>query len=220
MKKKENEITIKTIWKWFRSEKGKRYSFVLFYLFFFLFLFLFLNVDLKTDRKEEEPVEETSRESSLPFETSNLEKTNYSFRYTVTCPTKQEYQGEKKDKVYTFLNSEESITYELLNGELKGFENKVPYADFSNVYFLRQILKNGKLISETKLTETEEYIYTYKMKNNILSNYLKDEDLNELETEINIKTDLEKKIEEVKIDLSNYKDENCIITYEVGEDNE
>ena len=72
--KNNNEITIKTIWKWLRSKKGKRYSFVIFYIFFFIFLYIFMNVDLKTDtnKKEETPKEDTSALTSLPFVTSNL----------------------------------------------------------------------------------------------------------------------------------------------------
>ena len=32
----DKKINIKTIWKFLRSEKGKRYSFVIFYIFYYI----------------------------------------------------------------------------------------------------------------------------------------------------------------------------------------
>lgn len=215
--KNNNEITIKTIWKWLRSKKGKRYSFVIFYIFFFIFLYIFMNVDLKTDtnKKEETPKEDTSALTSLPFVTSNLENSNYSFTYNITCPSKTIYNVKKEDKIYTFSIDNKNYKYELINGELTTNEEKINYIDFSNIYFLKQVIKNSKYISETKLAESEEYIYTYEINNNTLINYL-DEELDVLETsEIKVKTNSKKIIKEIEI---NIKGENiCIIKEQVEE---
>ena len=207
-KKKNDEINIKTIWKWLRSEKGKRYSFAIFYIFFFIFLFIFMNVNNVDNQKKEEKKEDKI-ESSLPFITSNLENNDYSFTYNITCPDKNIYNVKKKDKEYIFSKDNDIYTYDLINGELESNEEKISYIDFSNIYFLKQVIKNSKYISETKLNESEEYIYTYEIKNNELINYLKEE-INILETsEIKIKTNSNKKIKEVEINIKG--ENNCII---------
>ena len=208
--KKNDEINIKTIWKWLRSKKGKRYSFVIFYIFFFIFLFIFMNVNLKDDpKKEDNSKEDTSKLTSLPFSTYNLENNNYSFTYNITCPNKNIYKVKKDNKTYTFSKDNNIYTYDLINGDLVSNEEKISYIDFSNIYYLKQVIKNSKYISETKLNESNEYIYTYEIKNNELINYLKEE-LDILETsEIKVKTNSKKEIKEIEI---NIKGENiCII---------
>ena len=220
MKKNNNDINFKTIWKILRSEKGKRYSFIIFYVFFFIFLFIFMNIDLKPNNKNNNQnnnkteVEETTILSSLPFDTNSLENNNYNFKYIVNCPIKITYKGEKNNNIYKFTN-DETIEYELLNGELKE-DKKVMYVNFTNVYFLRQVLKNSKIISETKLNETNEYIYTYNINNNILGEFLNEDNNSNDKTEIIIKTDSNKKIENINVDLSNYKDMAlCKIEYQL-----
>ena len=215
MKKKNNDINIKTIWKFFRSEKGKRYSFIIFYIFFFIFLFIFMNIDYKTDNNvNKEEKEDIPMISSLPFETSNLENNNYNFKYIINCKEQVIYDANKNNNLYTFKNNNIIYTFELINGNLTGIE-KIDYIDFSNIYFLRQVIKNSKLISETKLNETNEYVYTYKIKNNELSNYLNKEINNDNLSEINIKTDNNKKIKSFKIDLSSYENNICNIEYQL-----
>ena len=213
MKKQDNNFNIITIWKWLRSEKGKRYSFIIFYLFFFIFLFVFFNFDYSSNKKEIS--EEPKPESSLPFITSNLENKTYSFIYIISCSNKKVYNGLKNEKNYTFKFNNNIYTYQLINGDLKGDIN-ISYIDFSNVYFLRQIIKNSKLVSETKMNEMEEYLYNYKIKNNILSNYLPEEINEDLETEITIKTDNKKVIKEVNVKISN----DCNFQNIIGGDNE
>ena len=207
-KKKNDEINIKTIWKWLRSEKGKRYSFAIFYIFFFIFLFIFMNVNNVDNQKKEEKKEDKI-ESSLPFITSNLENNDYSFTYNIICPDKNIYNVKKDDTVYTFSKDNNIYTYELISGNLISKEDKISYIDFSNIYFLKQVIKNSKYISETKLNESEEYIYTYEIKNTELINYLKEE-LDILETsEIKVKTKSNKEIKEIEINIKG--ENNCII---------
>ena len=218
-KKNNNDINIKTIWKILRSEKGKRYSFIIFYVFFFIFLFIFMNIDIKSNnknnnQKNNQKLEETTMISSLPFDTNSLENNNYNFKYIVSCPSKITYDGIKNNNIYKFTN-DETIEYELINGELNE-DKKVMYVNFTNVYFLRQVLKNSKIISETKLNETNEYIYTYNINNNILGEFLKEENDSSDKTEIIVKTDSNKKIESISVDLSSYKNiDLCKIEYKL-----
>ena len=218
-KKNNNDINIKTIWKILRSEKGKRYSFIIFYVFFFIFLFIFMNIDIKSNnknnnQKNNQKLEETTMISSLPFDTNSLENNNYNFKYIVNCPSKITYDGIKNNNIYKFTN-DETIEYELINGELNE-DKKVMYVNFTNVYFLRQVLKNSKIISETKLNETNEYIYTYNINNNILGEFLKEENDSSDKTEIIVKTDSNKKIESISVDLSSYKNiDLCKIEYKL-----
>lgn len=202
MKKKENDINIKTIWKWLRSEKGKRYFFVVFYVFFFIFLFIFMNINISDDSKTKETTEDTSKLFSLPFSTSKLENGNYNFTYNVACPNKFVYKGEKTGQEYSFILDDKTYNYRIINGNLITYDdNKISYVDFSNIYFLKPIIKNGKYISETKLAETEEYIYTYEINNSILINYIQEE-INILETsEIKVKTNNQKDIKEIEINI-------------------
>ena len=218
-KKNNNDINIKTIWKILRSEKGKRYSFIIFYVFFFIFLFIFMNIDIKSNnknnnQKNNQKLEETTMISSLPFDTNSLENNNYNFKYIVSCPSKITYDGIKNNNIYKFTN-DETIEYELINGELNE-DKKVMYVNFTNVYFLRQVLKNSKIISETKLNETNEYIYTYNINNNILGEFLKEENDSSDKTEIIVKTDSNKKIESISVDLASYKNiDKCKIEYKL-----
>ena len=211
MKNQKKDINFKDIWKWLRSEKGKRYRFVVFYVCFFIFLFIFISVNNTSNTNNNK---NEKNESSLPFVTSNLETKIYSFIYTITCPNKHTYNVIKDNKVYTFKDNDNNYIFELINGELKG-NNNILYKDFSNVYFLRQVIKNSKLISETKLTETNEYLYNYKITKEVLSTYL-EEELTSEEIEIIVKTNSNKEIQEVNIKLNS----NCEIQNIIGGDNE
>ena len=77
-----------------------------------------------------------------------------------------------------------------------------------NIYDLKTILKTATLQSETKLTTTNEYIYTYEIKNSQLLNLLNlTTDLSidiDLDNEIIVKTNSNKEFQEIQLDLLNF----------------
>ena len=82
MKNENGKITIKSIWKWLRSEKGKRYSFLIFYLFFFIFVFIFISLpsNITTNNNENSNSGNNSniQGESFPFSVKNLEEDDLS----------------------------------------------------------------------------------------------------------------------------------------------
>ena len=56
MRDEKGKITFKSVWKWLRSDQGKKYSFVIFYAIFFIFLFIFISMpsDYKANNEEKE----------------------------------------------------------------------------------------------------------------------------------------------------------------------
>ena len=219
---KNNDINIKTIWKAFRSEKGKRLSFVIFYLFFFIFLFIFLH----TETPEVSTIEPKPFESSLPFVTSTLENNDYTFKYIVNSNLNELLYLVNKTNNSIIVN-DDTGTFEFTykNGVLTTTDSKkVIHSELLSIYELKRIIKSSKLVSETKLNETNEYLYTYKITNRDLSSILLDAITNgDIENEIIIKTDSNKEIKEVDFDLINYEKElnqelnNFKITIIIGE---
>ena len=69
------------------------------------------------------------------------------------------------------------------------------------------------------IDETNNYIYTYEIKNNILGNYLNEDIKNDKTTTIVINTDSNKIIKSIKIDMTNYKENDlCNIEYKLEND--
>ena len=203
-KKKEKDVNIKTIWKMIRSEKGRKLSFVIFYLFFFIFLFIFIYSSPAT-------IDNNSRENqySLPFNTATLEQNDYTFKYIVKTDLNELLYFVNKSKDGLMVN-DDTGTYQFVykNGFLTTNSNlNVRHAELLSIFELKRIIKNSKLISETKLNETNEYVYTYKITNSNLSIILHDEVDGKLENEIIVKTDNKKEIREINLDLLNYERE-------------
>lgn len=218
-KKKNNEINIKTIWKFFRSEKGKRYSFVVFYFFFFIFLFIFLSLDFtpvkSTKKKDIEVVKEEIQESSLPFVTSQLENKNYDFLYTINCQDKEIYKGKRRENMITLEKDEEQYSYKVQNGKLVGISKEIPYSIFLDIFSVKQMIKNSKLVSETKLTENLNYLYNYEIKNKELDEFLLQGNITDNINEIIIKTNSKKEIESIHVDLVNYIEDGKLCNVEL-----
>ena len=194
-----------------RSEKGKRYSFIIFYLFFFGFLFIFINTNRLDNPAPDVNNEEKSY--SLPFQTSNLES-NYNFKYIVKTNFEELlYKGEKINNTITIIDDTGSHSFNYKNGVLLG-DYKILYKELFDIYQIKRIIKSSKLVSETKLNETNEFIYNYSITNSNLDNILENNVNNkELVNEIVVKTDSNKKIKEITYDLINYqKDINNDLT--------
>jgi len=207
---KKNNINIITIWKAFRSEKGKTYSFIIFYFFFFIFLFIFINTGNQTINKEDNKIDNQVEESSLPFVTKNLENNNYEFKYIINANLEEfDYKGEKiNNKIYINDDTGEYI-FNYQNGNLIANENNnILHTELFDIYNIKRIIKSSKLISETKLNETNEYIFNYNITNANLSYILKD-NINNLEkiNDIKIKTKENKEIKSIEFDLINYESE-------------
>lgn len=217
--KKKNEINIKTIWKFLRSEKGKRYSFFIFYIFFFIFVFSIAS--LGNNKIVKEP------EQSLPFKTLVIENNNYSFQYTIkTNYNEIPYKGIKDKNDIVVYGDEGEYHYNYLNGKLinANDNNKILHEELFDIYEIKKIIKSSKLISETKLNEDNKYVYNYKITNDKLNQLFNNNVDDNLENEITIKTNSKKELEEIEFNLLNYEKKNntelneCLITiiYEVN----
>ena len=207
---KKEEINIKTIWKAFRSEKGKRYSFIIFYFFFFIFLFIFINTNTKTTPNTSTDLNKQLEESSLPFITKNLENTDYKFKYIVISNNNElDYLGTKTNNKIYINDDTGEYEYSYQNGKLVSLNNhKMIHAELFDIYTIKRIIKSGKLVSETKLNETDEIIYNYTIRNIDLSDITL-QNINNLDSlnEIKVKTNKNRQIENIEFNLLNYEKE-------------
>ena len=207
--KKNQDINIVTIWKTLRSEKGKRYSFIIFYIFFFIFLFIFINTNIPTTNKKID-TDTQVQESSLPFITKNLENNNYNFKYIINSNLNElDYLGSKINNKIIINDDTGSYEFNYQNGKLVSLSNtNILHTELFDIYTIKRIIKNSKLISETKLNETGEYIYNYSITNKNLSEITL-KDINNLENlnDIKIKINKNKEIVSIEFDLLNYESE-------------
>lgn len=222
MKNKKDEITIKSIWKWLRSKKGKRYSFFIFYIFFFIFVFIFIslpsNMTIDNNNNDNNLPEET-----LPYSTKNLEENDYKFTYVINNNNSQaDYVGEKENNNIVLRDDRGEYIYTYQNGELKFNSNETSPAliKFLDIYEIKKIIKNSKLVSETKLITDNNYLYTYIIKTSDLLELYEEENeaMGELNNSVSIKTNSQKQILEIKLDVLGYMktlEEETIDKYEI-----
>lgn len=168
--KQDKKINIKTIWKFLRSEKGKRYSFVIFYIFFFAFLFILMNLpNTSTNNKQNNQVE-----SSLPFKITNLEQSNYTFNYVKRIDNNSTiYLGKKINNQISLTLDDNAYIYNYQNSTLKPSvdnESDIIY-QFLDIYELKRIIKNSTYISKTEFPDGN-INYNYEIDNNTLANIL------------------------------------------------
>ena len=200
---KKNDLNLKTLWKLFRSDKGKTYSFFIFYIIFFIFLFIFISGTNYKDNKVDNNVE-----SSLPFKTINIENNNYQFKYIVnTNYNTIDYLGERDKNIINIKGDEGEYTYYYQNGVLiNDNHEKIIHDKLLDIFEVKRIIKNSKLISETKLNENNNYIYNYKIKSNDLNSILLSDSLfDDLENDIIVLTNQNKEIIKIEFDLLNYE---------------
>lgn len=227
MRNEKGEITIKSIWKWLRSDKGKRYSFFIFYFFFFVFLFLFISIPNNevVDNKNNNIKEE----QKLPFNLKKIKNNNYKFTYTINYNNNiLEYTGQKDGSLITLTNEIDKYTYNYVNNELKEEIKDSPILiDFLDIYKIENMIINSTIIEETKLIATDELLYTYNIETSKLFDVLLYDSLiiNNSSNNIIIKNNSLKEVVEIKLDLLNYMKElkkeefdnyEIIIKYEVS----
>ena len=171
MTNENGKITIKSIWKWLRSESGKRWSFVIFYLFFFIFIFILLSLPGSITDKSNN----NTNESSLPFKTINLESSTYNFNYAKEINEETTvYLGRKENNNITLTKDDETITYTYLNGVLKpsNTDDTDIFYQLLDVYELKRIFKTSKYISKMELIEDNSLVYNYEITNQKLAELL------------------------------------------------
>ena len=173
MRNENGKITIKSIWKWLRSESGKRWSFVIFYLFFFIFIFILLSLPGSTTTNNKS--NDNTNESSLPFKTINLENSTYNFNYAREINEETTvYLGSRKNNDITLTKDDETITYTYLNGVLKpsNIDDTDIFYQLLDVYELKRIFKTSKYISKMELIEDNSLVYNYEITNQKLAELL------------------------------------------------
>ncbi len=200
--KKETKFDIKKAWKVLRSEEGKKYSFFIFYFFFFIFIFILITSTRNISPKSKE-------EYSLPFKTNLIENKNYNFKYIVkTNYNDILYSGKKIDNEIKVIGDEGEYLYKYNNGNLNNLKNeKILLDELFDIFLVKRVIKNSKLISETRLTDENIYIYNYKIKSNYFSNLLQSNITNNLDNDVIIKTDNKRNIKNIELDLLNYEKE-------------
>ncbi len=216
MKDKKDKITVKSIWKWLRSDKGKKYSFVIFYLFFFIFLFVIVSFPNNTESDNNNQT--IKEETSLLFKTSNIEEDNISFNYLVKInDDTTNYLVNKDNNDIKVEYNDEIYSYYYEDGILKPASD----TDFDifyqllDVYEVKRIIKSSKFISKTEYNDGT-FIYNYEIDNETLSSYLNtlvlDSSLNN-NIKVTVKDD---KVFSISFDLTNLINNSNLLTAEVS----
>lgn len=216
MKDKKDKITVKSIWKWLRSDKGKKYSFVIFYLFFFIFLFVIVSFPNNTESDNNNQT--IKEETSLLFKTSNIEEDNISFNYLVKInDDTTNYLVNKDNNDIKVEYNDEIYSYYYEYGILKPASD----TDFDifyqllDVYEVKRIIKSSKFISKTEYNDGT-FIYNYEIDNETLSSYLNtlvlDSSLNN-NIKVTVKDD---KVFSISFDFTNLINNSNLLTAEVS----
>ena len=203
MENKTDKITIKSVWNYFRSEKGKRNSFFLFYLIFFIFLFILL----ATTNEYQKPVDEPDQkeEEVFPFGFNFIKDDDYSFSYQIISNLEEiEYLGVKEDDILTLSGNTGNHIYKYQEGNLINPTNKlgVDHDEFLDFYLLKMILKSATLDYKTEFSEGNK-LYHYEISNLILANFLSAKIVNNNQdiVTIDIYTNKDGKVNFIEIDL-------------------
>lgn len=198
MRNKDGKITIKSFWKLLRSDKGKKYSFVIFYFFFFIFVYIIINLPGSTLDKED------TSTNKFPFKLTEIEFNNYNFNYLQEeNDLKKIYLGSKEDQEITLTIDDKTYNYIYKNGSLKPSSSNEEdiYYQFLDVYEIKRIIKKSKYISKTEYNDSS-IVYNYEITNGELADILNKEifDNLELSNYITIKVK-DKKIVDMTFDI-------------------
>ncbi len=205
MKDDNGKITIKSIWKFLRSDKGKKYSFIIFYAIFFIFLFVFLTMPVKETKIEKEKEEEIN---SLPFITKKLEDNNYNFTYKeIINDNTIEFQGVKENNLISISNERDKYDYIYQNGKLTKTNelNPLEYYKLLDIYELKTLIKSSTLITKVEFPNTSEYNFNYDIDSNTLNNLFEKEGV--LENSLNrivVNCNKDFEVKKISIDIYNY----------------
>ena len=216
MKDKKEKITIKSIWKWLRSDKGKKYSFVVFYFFFFIFLFIVMSFPNNIENKDNNQTD--IEETSLLFSTSNIEEDNINFNYLVKIDNDTNiYLVNKINKSIKVEYNNETYDYYYENGNLKPASDTDLdiFYQLLDVFEVKRILKSSKFVSKTEYSDGT-FIYNYEIDNETLSGYLNTLVLDSsLKNSINIIVK-NNKVFSMKFDLKNLINSSNVLTKQVS----
>ncbi len=211
MRDEKGNITIKSVYKWLRSDTGKRYSFFIFYFFFFLILYLAFSFNQNSNNQLKPTEEQEETTLSLPFNTKNLEDNSYKFNYTITKNDEvDEYLGEKNKLQITLTNDSKTYLFSYQNGKLINNETDSFNVNFLDLYELKRIIKNATLTKEVKFTSTDEYEYTYEIKTSELATLFSLDYENTDVNQITVTTDSTKNIKKITLNLLNFMNEEII----------
>ena len=209
MVKKEDKVTIKSIYKWFRSDTGKRISFVVFYLIFFIVLFLLIGTP--TDTKNSENI------VSLPFKTTNIENNNYEFTYKEIINNEETIlNGNRNGNTITLDN----VNYIYKDGELvTASDSSNNYYQLLDIYEIKNLVKSGTLITKVEFPLTNETDFNYDIKSSKLNNLFNSEleILDDTNNKLVVNCDKNMNIKKITLDIYNYYQElnhdNSISSY-------
>lgn len=227
MRNEKGKITFISVFKWLRTDKGKRYSFFIFYFFFFILLFIVMNIKFDDNFDNNIVNENNNISSELDFSFNNFLSDNFNFNYSIYVDNDlYEYIGSKNnDNISLTLDDVYNFSY--VNKELvKTTDNSLILLEFLDIYKIENIIKKSTLYEETKILSTNEYKYVY----NINSSYLIDLFMydhlvtNDYVNEIIITTDKDKLVSKIEFNVVNYinelnsleyNDYKIVMTYEV-----
>lgn len=204
MRDENGNITIKSVWKWLRSEKGKRYSFVIFYAIFFIFLFVFLSTPAPDNKEETNKGEEET--SSLPFKTLQLENEDYKFTYQeIINETPIVYQGEKKDNTISLTSEDNTYNYTYQDGELlfQGESNSLTYYKLLDIYEIKKLIKDATFISKVEYPD-KQVDFNYEIASNHLQEIFASEDEKDTTNKIVVSCNKDLEVLKITFDIYNY----------------
>lgn len=207
MRDEKGNITFKSVYKWFRSPQGKRYSFVIFYIFFFAALFIFLASPSEVS-KEDITKNDNEKIESLPFKTSKLENNNYQFTYKeIINDNEISFQGEKNDDTIILENERDKYDYKYHDGKLvfEGELNPITYFKFLDIYEMKNLIKDATFLTKVEYSN-KNIDYNYEITSNKLREFLNldisyDDDLI---NKITISCNENLEIYKITLDIYNY----------------
>ena len=203
MENKNGKTIVKSVWNYFKSDKGKRNSFFVFYLIFFIFLFILLATTNEYQKPVDEP--EQKEEEVFPFSINFVREDDYSFTFSYLSNLfEYEYLGVKDKDNITLSGDTGNHIYKYQEGKLINSTNKlgIDYDEFLDFYLLKMILKSATLDYKTEFSEGNK-LYHYEISNLILANFLDIKLVNNNQdiVTIDIYTSKEGKVNLIEIDL-------------------
>lgn len=186
-----------------------------FYLVFFIIVILLLRTAYKRNATSPLP---TKTGEGVDFEFTELKYNNYHFTYKETLNgVETVYEGEILDKTSSFVKSgNESTEYYKQNDKYyvkdrnlltwSETTNPLSFYSFTLPHIIERMTYKGDYISNSYYIKTEDKEFTYEISNNTIRSMLDLEELknDNTKTEIIVRTNKNKKIEMVTLDLSNY----------------
>ena len=143
--------------------------------------------------------------SSLPFSLKELEDNDYKFTYQIKENNSiTSYKGLKSNNKIDLNYNSNNYTFTYTSGELNVNDN-VKYSRLLDIYTIKKIIKNSKLVSDTRINETGDIFYNYTVSNNYLNSVFENNVNDNLVNDITVKTNNLKVVYEIDFNLLNYE---------------